>query len=152
MQMVTGRVSLWWIVVAVLAVLGQNGQARAQAGDAFAAECAQVIAFVATDFQNMGDAIVADTIAKINAMRASGAPESKVQSAAAKGQAKVSKTAERCRKVASKLAQQCFTRLIRFDEPSLIAQITQVHTARNTALMQINNGETSLLSQISAAL
>jgi len=141
----------WKYGVAAVLVSAVTALAGTAGGD-LVLGCIEDLGLVETAFTTRGQAIVDAAEAKLAQLDDRGASDKRLTQEAAKFGAKLVKLETDCIKVANKTAQKCFVRLANLDEAGLIDQITDVDTARDDVVGNIQDGEGNFQDAITAAL
>jgi hypothetical protein len=133
------------LVLAATAIAGTPGTGLVNV-------CITDLGLVETAFLERGAVIVAAAEAKLTLLDSRGVSDKRLTEEAAKFQLKLDKLELDCIRVANKTAQKCFVRLANLDEDDLIQQITDVDTARDEGVDDIEAGGVGFENDVAAAL
>lgn len=130
---------LRWAVVLALG-LGAGGPALAAplTGDEVLDSCTIALEGVFNDFDDDSDALAAATAAKLAQLDDRGASDEQLNAEADKALAKMLKLYTKAAAQNTKIARTCTLKILRLDEPALIAQVTQIAAQRAGVIAQMD--------------
>lgn len=148
------HLNLATIAAALVAAFSFTPQASAGSpGFAIASAAITEEGEIATDFATDADAIADITIAKLNLLAKNpNTTDEKLTLEANKGRDKIERAAIKATAKANVAARKAFVRLANLDEGSMITQITDVDTARDDALDDIDGAAATTSGAIADAL
>lgn len=106
-------------------------------GTLMVSQCETDLSTLSDDFDDSASLFASDVIAKLNQMDDAGRSDTQITVYAQRQINKLRNAEDRTLNRANKLTNKCFHRLIDFDEPDMITQITDVDADRDAAVIAI---------------
>lgn len=151
----TKRLNLATLAALVLGVFTftTNAFAGPSPGDVIVTNATTDIGELVTDFTDLADANATATIAKLNLLAKNpNTTDEKLTAEANKGLAKIEKAQTKAIAKANSIARKAFVRIANLDEAGLIDQITDVDTARDDGIDDIDGAAADASAAIADAL
>jgi len=138
--------------VALLACLAGPAVAAPPTGDEVLDSCTAALEGIFNGFDDGSDAIVAQVVAKLAQLDDRGASEAQLDAEADKAVVKVIKLYNKSVVQNTKVARTCTLKIVKLDEPALIAQVTQIAAQRAGVIAQMDLDQADALAAIADAL
>lgn len=121
-------------------------------GDEVLDQCTGALEAVFNGFDDGSDAIATQAVAKLAQLDDRGASEEQLDAEADKALAKVLKLYSKSAAQNTKVARSCTLKILKLDEPALIAQVTQIAAQRAGVIAQMDLDKADALAAIADAL